>query len=183
MRSVKTFIEPTVILLPYRTEDAIIEMLDPGQRSRTSADDGGASINQSVTMHTDLQADAPSNLPFLIDYRGSAEFSYESAKNKLASLRLGLDDRPRITFVVPGDVAADNVLQLPDGAAVEGKAGELLKIAGCIDLESQLTVGCAGALLKYVQRRRAAAFLPEDQAAHAMFRVAAVEMFSLGGSM
>ena len=40
-------------------------------------------------------------------------------------------------------------------------------------------VGCAGALLSYLQRRRAAAYLPGDEAAHMMFRITALEMFSL----
>ena len=44
-------------------------------------------------------------------------------------------------------------------------------------------VGCAGALLSYLQRRRAAAYLPGDEAAHMMFRITALEMFSLRETM
>jgi DNA mismatch repair protein MSH5 len=44
-------------------------------------------------------------------------------------------------------------------------------------------VGCAGALVSYLQRRRAAAYLPGDQAAQLMFRISALEMFSLRETM
>jgi DNA mismatch repair protein MSH5 len=44
-------------------------------------------------------------------------------------------------------------------------------------------VGCAGALISYLQRRRAATYLPGDHAAHLMFRVSTLEMFSLRETM
>lgn len=44
-------------------------------------------------------------------------------------------------------------------------------------------VGCAGALLSYLQRRRAAAHLPGDDAAWMMFRITRLEMFSLRETM
>lgn len=46
-----------------------------------------------------------------------------------------------------------------------------------------LQVGCAGALLSYLQRRRAAAYLPGDDAAYMMFRITMLEMFSLRETM
>ncbi|MBE7180883.1 MAG: hypothetical protein INR71_06690, partial [Terriglobus roseus] len=54
---------------------------------------------------------------------------------------------------------------------------------GWIDLESRISVGCAGAVLSSLQRRRTAAYLPGDSAQHAMFRVSAVAMFSLRDTM
>lgn len=44
-------------------------------------------------------------------------------------------------------------------------------------------VGCVGALLSYLQRRRAAAYLPGDAAAYMLFRITTLEMFSLRDTM
>lgn len=77
-----------------------------------------------------------------------------------------------------------------------GLHGQMLRLSGRIALDSRLTVrchgqsrasllklilqiGCAGAIISYLQKRRAARFLPGDAAAHALFRVAVLEMFSL----
>lgn len=74
--------------------------------------------------------------------------------------------------------------------------GRLLRLAGCVDLDSKLTVcfqqslhhtyiltdlqvGCAGAVLGYLSRRRAAEFLPRDEAARSAFSIRTIEMFAL----
>ena len=121
-------------------------------------------------------------MPYQLDLRPGGEFDYTAAKNKLVGLRIGQHGGPRVTFAVPGDVrAADGELDYDDGSAASH--GQLLKLAGWIDLESQVTVGCAGAILSYIKRRRTASFLPDDAMALTMFRTAAIEMFTLNGLM
>ncbi|KAK0810311.1 hypothetical protein LTR02_005716 [Friedmanniomyces endolithicus] len=113
---------------------------------------------------TDGRSTDQTRLPYMLECRPGAEFGYDSARNKLVNLRLGQQGGPRVTFVVPGD-------------------GQLLRLSGWINVESRTTVGCAGAVLSYLQRRRTTAYLPHDQASAGMFRIATVEMFSLSGSM
>ena len=48
-----------------------------------------------------------------------------------------------------------------------------------VNLESSPTVGCAGAVLSYLQRRRTACYLPGDDEAQNFFRVSTITMFSL----
>ena len=50
-------------------------------------------------------------------------------------------------------------------------------------MESRLTIGCAGALLTYIGRRKAVEYLPSDADASSLFRIATVEMFNLQGTM
>lgn len=136
-------------------------------------------------------------LPFVLDVRPASEFHYDAAKIKLASLRLQQNEGPRVTFVIPGDVVAGEGFGEEDGA---GRQEQLLRLAGWIDIESRLTVshrindasttsnpciqvGCAGALLSYLQRGRANAYLPGDEAAHRMFRISTIEMFTLRDTM
>lgn len=100
------------------------------------------------------------------------------------TLGLGEADGPRVTFIVPGDVVAGGDNYCNDGeAGFAGREGQLLRLSGWVDMDSRLTVGCAGAVISYIQRKRASAFLPGDSAAQAMHRISTVEMFTLRGSM
>lgn len=64
-----------------------------------------------------------------------------------------------------------------------GRQGKLLHLSGLVDLESRLTVGCAGAVLTFLQRKKAVAYLPGDTDGGFAFRVSFIETFSLAGSM
>jgi len=123
-------------------------------------------------------------MPNLCTPRPNTEFAYESAKNKLVNLKLGMSGGPRVAFVVPDDVVTgdEDNLETQD-TAYAGRQGALLRLAGWIDVESRLTVACAGSIISYIQRKRLGAFLPGDQAANAMHRISEVGMFSLSGSM
>lgn len=138
-------------------------------------------------LHPTTEADQitgdPFSLPYVLAVRPSAEFAYEAAKNKLYNLRIGAPDGPQVTFVVPGDVIAGDEDGFGGDEDYPGRQGQLLRLSGWIDLDSHLTVGCAGAVLSYIQRRRASGYLPGDPAAHAMFRVSTMQMFSLTGTM
>lgn len=163
----KLFIDPTVVLVSTRCEEAVIERLDPERRAGTISVDGRDTTR----------------LPFLLEPRPGAEFAYEGARNKLVNLRIGQNDGPRVTFVVPGDVVTGEDCYSGGDGGLAGRQGQLLRLSGWINVESRLTVGCAGAVLSYLQRRRATAYLPGDPASSALFRITIVEMFSLSGSM
>jgi DNA mismatch repair protein MSH5 len=83
-------------------------------------------------------ADDQFRLPYLLEVRPAAEFNYEAAKIKLVNLQLGQDDGPQVTFVIPGDVLA--VEGFDDDENFAGRQGQLLRLAGWIDLESRFTV-------------------------------------------
>lgn len=123
-------------------------------------------------------------MPALCSPRPVSEFSYESARSRLVNLKIGHEDGPKITFITPGDVTTDRNSEHDAGdTATESRQGQLLRLAGWIDVDSRVTVGCAGAVLAYIYRKRAATFLPGDVAAQAMHRISTIEMFTLSGSM
>lgn len=118
-----------------------------------------------------------------MDIRPSQEFSYEAAKNKLISLEdLFPPNHHSVHFLIPGEPGMYNESNLADLGSTD-RQGKLLRLSGLIDLDCRVSVGCLGAILACIQRRRAAEFLPDDQAAHMAYRVKAIEMFSLKGSM
>ncbi|KAF1364822.1 mismatch repair protein 5 [Lizonia empirigonia] len=158
----QTFIDPTVVLVSTKIDDIVIDRLDPKAKT-------GESVNGDADQF---------RLPFLLDTRPPSEFYYDAAKNKLMTLRLGEDDGAQVSFNVPGDHLGGC-----DNEGVHGQQSQLLRLACWVDMESRTTVGCAGALLSYLQRRRAAAYLPGDEAAYMMFRITMLEMFSLRETM
>lgn len=115
--------------------------------------------------------------------RPSPEFSYESGKNKLINLRIGSDNGPHVTFITPGDADSYDDYGDGSGAGFVGRQGQLLRLSGWIDVESRLTVGCAGAVLTYLQRRKAVQYLPGDIDSELAYRISTIEMFSLSGMM
>ncbi|EGP91488.1 uncharacterized protein MYCGRDRAFT_34912 [Zymoseptoria tritici IPO323] len=164
--AVKLFIDPTVVLVSTKCQDEVMNRLDPEARNPTASVDGRSDQTR---------------LPYLLECRSAAEFGYEAARTKLVNLRIGQQGGPSVTYVVPGDVVTDDSGDGPEGLG--SRQGQLLRLSGWINMESRLTVGCAGAVLSYIQRRRATTYLPGDRNSDAMFRVGTVEMFSLRDSM
>lgn len=166
----KLFIDPTVVLISTKCNEKLINQLDPGM----------ASGRDSVA---DERNGDTTRLPYLLECRPSAEFRYDASRKRLVNLRIGQHDGPRVTFVVPGDILPQPASRAVDEYDLPDRQGQLLRLSGWINLESRLTVGCAGAVLSYLQRRRATAYLPGDGEASGLFRVDTIEMFSLAESM
>ncbi|KAF2428685.1 hypothetical protein EJ08DRAFT_324329 [Tothia fuscella] len=147
-------------------DDEVVDRLDPELRMRHAST---------------LESNDQFRLPYILEVRPTVEFKYEAGKNKLVNLRLDSESGPLIKFTVPNDVlGADGYDTLGEFA---GRQEHLLRLAGWVDVESRITVGCAGALISYLQRRRAAGYLPGDESAHSFFQISTVKMFSLKGFM
>ena len=122
-------------------------------------------------------------LPFILEYRPSPEFNYEAGKNKLVNLNLFSDGGPEVSFITPGMDDSLEDYGVSNEAGYTGRQGRILRLSAWIDMESRLTIGCAGALLTYIGRRKAVEYLPSDDMAIGSFRISAIEMFSLKGMM
>lgn len=126
--------------------------------------------------------DAEFRTAYIIDVRPSAEFDFESGKNKLASIRLRPPKARLGTMITPGDNNAYDY-EDHDEDGKTGQYGRLLRLSSHVNLESRLTVGCCGAVLAYLSRRKAVQFLPGDVAGDLAFRVSSIEMFNLNDTM
>lgn len=158
--------------------------LDPdGTRGGSVAEDSKVSLGAHLAWIDLGLTDDQFGLPYMLDVRPSPEFNYEAAKNKLVNLRIGSDTGPKVTFVTPGDAIEHEGCDGGVDAHTTGKQGKLLRLSGWIDIDSRITVGCAGAVLTYLQRRKAVEYLPGDQSANLAFRINTIEMFSLNGTM
>jgi len=108
--------------------------------------------------------------PYHISIRPTGEFSYEAARNKLISIKIGQADGPILTLQTPGDIN--------DITTDQQRRGNLLRLAGWVNVDSRIGVGCSGAVLTYLQRKQAATSL-----ANKAVSVAHIEMWSMNDTM
>ncbi|KAJ5082300.1 DNA mismatch repair protein MutS core [Penicillium argentinense] len=90
-----------------------------------------------------------------VDVRPSQEFSVTNAKNRLVTLDISSAHEDRLRFLVP-----QSGISGPEGLDTEDmgftlREGRLLHISSSIDTDNPVSVGCAGAVLANLQRRRA----------------------------
>ncbi|KAJ5628099.1 DNA mismatch repair protein MutScore [Penicillium lividum] len=154
-------IKPTVILTPPRVDLASI---------------------QGQTQSLAHENDSSSYLPYQVDVRPTQDFSHSNAENRLIALDASSSHEDRIRFFVP-----HSGLTGPEEVSLEDMGftlheGRLLHISSIIDMENPVTIGCAGAVLTYLQKRRAASSGMEIVDGCA-FRVRFLEMFSLKDTM
>ena len=119
----------------------------------------------------------------MLEFRPSPEFNYDAGKNKLINLRLFADCSSEVSFITLGDDDPYDDYGDGSGEGYRGRHGQLLKLSASIDMESRLTIGCTGALLTYVARRKAVDYFPADTNANKSFCISTIDMFSLRGTM
>ena len=87
-----------------------------------------------------------------------------------------------MAFVTPGygEAYEDSVQQ--EGLGFTQRHGKLLRLAAAIDMDSRLSVGCAGAILAFIGRLRTRDHTKHDQNRQTP-SVFKVEMFSIADLM
>jgi len=118
-----------------------------------------------------------------MDYRPNSEFNYEGAKDKLVNLQSILVGGGGVRFLIPGDSLTYDDGQGHDEFGSTGHQGKLLRISGRINFDSRVSLGCVGAVLTSLQRKRSAEFLQDDPDGQQAYRITSMEMFSMRGTM
>ncbi|KAK7737430.1 hypothetical protein SLS53_006503 [Cytospora paraplurivora] len=174
-------VEPTTVLVSIRGPDDLVAFLELGaQDFKGNRNEEGRSPDP-LSYFTSLNW-FPGSIrgAHILRTLSSVEFNYESAKSHLMNLDIDSLSPQTMHF---NTVAGDEV----EGAAdVNGpRQGKLMRLATWIDLDSRISeqIGCAGAVLSDIQRRKAAEYLPHDPDARFAFRVRSIEMFTLQNTM
>ena len=123
----------------------------------------------------------------VLEMRPAHEYAYEAGRQKLEDLLRDIDEdiqnqqlfRAQLTFIVPGDDDADQRSLASLDPGLSARKGRTLRLSSIVDLESKVSIGCAGAVLMYLQRRKASRYLPRESDAATIFRVSAIQSFSL----
>ena len=183
--SVKLEVQPTIILVSVRIDS---EVGEPGAlrdvRQASLVDEGKLPTSLGLKARlTFSAADGRLPMPYRLDYRPNPEFSYEEAKNKLVNLQSMLTGGEGLRFLIPGESLTYDDGHDQNEFGSTSRQGKLLRVSGWINLDSKVSVGCIGAVLTYLQRKRAAEFLQDDPDAQQAYRITSMEMFSMEGSM
>ncbi|KAJ6145414.1 hypothetical protein N7470_009309 [Penicillium chermesinum] len=146
-------IKPTVVVAPSR--------VDLDQKQNLAQDNCSSSY-----------------LPYRIDIRPNQEFSPSDAETRLTALEISSAHEQRMRFFVPHSGIAG-----PDEGGIENigftlNEGRLLHISSAINTENPVTLGCVGAILNYLQKRRATNFNAESSEACSP-RIHFLKMFNL----
>ena len=183
--TVKLYVNPTIVLISARIDERVHDLLDPEHTTSSSVHPEGKpkDIKTTRIAYSHCRTEDQFSLPYILDLRPSSEFQYEAGKRKLVEFRSGKENYSSASFLVPGDDGASAGHGEAYTAGYTNRQGKLLRLSCRLDLESQLSVGCAGAVLCYLQRRRTVQYLPGDEDAARAFRVRDTEMFTLENIM
>jgi len=117
-----------------------------------------------------------------VDVRPSQEFTYSNAESRLVALDVSSSHEERLRFFVPqSGLNGPEEEANPENMGFTLHEGRLLHISSSVDMENPVTLGCAGAVLSYLQRRRATTSIGPLETN--LFRVRYLEMFSLQDTM
>ncbi|KAI5920830.1 muts domain V-domain-containing protein [Camillea tinctor] len=149
---------PTTVLISARASEGLADCLARGAQ--------GIDGNQGA---------------YILRNLNSSDFRYETARDKLLGLSLSMTTKPSMlyTSVIDQDTPEPDDYDTPEGS----RQGRLMQLGTSINLESRVTIGCAGAVLSDIQRRRTTQYLPNDPDASVAFHIRSVEMFALFDSM
>ncbi|KAK9243679.1 DNA mismatch repair protein MutS [Lipomyces tetrasporus] len=135
-----------------------------------------ARIEESIEETLKAKADEG----FRLDIRPSNEFSHTAAINRILSLKLNrAQDDLAIQFVTPDD-NGDNFAVLAE-TGVASKAA-LLDLSSRINLDKEISLGCAGAVISYTQKLMVLedGFINHNEAS---LRINEIESFKLNDIM
>ncbi|OQE05305.1 hypothetical protein PENVUL_c025G03028 [Penicillium vulpinum] len=152
-------IKPTVVLTPPR-----VDLSSQNQNQNLAQDDVSSAY-----------------LPYQIDVRPTSEFSYSNAESKILALDVSSTHEQRIRFFVPQNGLAGPEEVDPEEMGFTLQEGRLLHISSSVDMENPVTIGCAGAILSYLQRRRAASSSLLEEGNE--YRIRALQMFNIRDTM
>ncbi|KAH9210583.1 muts domain V-domain-containing protein [Leptodontidium sp. 2 PMI_412] len=151
--TLKVHVQPTVILISTRSDEKLEDHLSKDARGIERGNEANDIFGS-----------------YILDARPASEFSPEKAKVRLLSLDFNSDGQPQFNLTTPGHTVV--------GAAPD-EMGRQMRLSGWINLDSELTIGCAGAVMEYIGRRKSIDYLPNDEAALVAFRIRSIEMFAL----
>ncbi|CAJ2513306.1 Uu.00g014250.m01.CDS01 [Anthostomella pinea] len=113
---------------------------------------------------------------YILRNLNSADFRYDTGKDKLLGLDLEMAGRQSMLYTT---VVDEGIVEDDHGGQEGSRQGRLMRLGTSVNLDSQLTVGCAGAVLNDLHRRKTAQYLPNDPDALVAYKIRSVEMFSL----
>lgn len=152
------YVQPTSVILPNRAPGDLVEFLE-----------------RDAHRYDDTEGSSGEQGAYILRHIISAQFDYEAGKEALARVDLG-PLRPNLVEVL--SLEEEPVQSI--GSSLHHK---LMRLAETINLDSCLSVGCAGAVLNDLERRRTAEDPSSIDEGSATFRVRSIEINTCADTM
>ncbi|KAK0672811.1 putative muts protein 5 [Cercophora samala] len=136
IETVETFLlhmEPTSVLISNRAADTLVQFLEQSAQR----------FDDNETLRTDKG-------PYILRHLASAQFDYDTARELLTSVDT-VSDEPQ----EPDPLQVQSGVEEPMQCIGSSRHINLVRLGRTINMESHLSVGCAGAVLTDLERRRA----------------------------
>ncbi|KFA79659.1 hypothetical protein S40288_04057 [Stachybotrys chartarum IBT 40288] len=159
-----THLQPTTVLASARAPESLLQRLEARAEH---------SQNESNSAN------------FILRFLQSSEFSYDAACERLVGLEACTQTDVQAVFAASGTDAVNDDLEMVLGRSVVSEASKfkLMRCGALVNLENSVSIGCAGAVLAEVHRRRSASFLPDGGYMEIQFQVGRVTTFSVSNYM
>ena len=86
-------------------------------------------------------------------------------------------------FLVPGEDEVDDSLLLAHEPGRTALKGQALRTSANICYDCVVSIGCAGAIVNYLQKRKASEYLHGDPAADEAYQILKFDVFSFRDTM
>ncbi|TLS27399.1 hypothetical protein PpBr36_05125 [Pyricularia pennisetigena] len=161
VETVLLHVQPTTVVVPNRASDELVTYLE--RRAH------------------DVQGNSGANGAYVFHSTGSSEFNYQTAIEKLTKLKLNCCSHQSLVM----DMAGDSTLDADVSGLGFGSRQGSLRLGSQINFSSRISsqIGCAGAIMSELQRRRVSEVLLGDPAASAAHAIRTITMFDLANSM
>lgn len=144
-------VQPTSVMIPNRAPGDLIEFLE---RDAHRFDDNEGSVGEKGS--------------YILRHLVSAQFDYDAGKEALAAVDLEPSK--------PDPLEVRSLEGEPAQCIGSSNHNRLMRLAESINLDSCLSVGCAGAVLNDLERRRATEDPLSHEGPHITFRIKSITM-------
>ncbi|KAF4123351.1 DNA mismatch repair protein MSH5 [Geosmithia morbida] len=155
-------VNPTTVLVSGKAPE---ELLGPLERQANA--DGSDDTNFGA---------------FILRALAASEFSNHTAHERLISLQLEATDTSRAVISTVEDSLDEDTMLGQEGSH-ESRHIKLIRCGTFVNLESNVAVNCAGAILGDLHRRRSIGQLPDGQFAEIVFHARSLKNFSASNGM
>ena len=153
--------QPTTIMVPNKAPQTLTEFLEKDAQKLDDDDDDDDKDDDDAIEVRGL---------YILRHLVSAEFDYDAGKEALLGL---YNDASSAGGMPPGE-EDENVVHCIGGS----NHRRLMRLEKTVNLSSHLSIGCAGAVLSDLERRRSTEHLAPGTEAPVSFRVKAITMSS-----
>ncbi|KAI5288314.1 MutS protein msh5, partial [Ascosphaera aggregata] len=119
----------------------------------TRTDQSASRLSEKARATFDMATDRQFNLPYVLEPRPCQDFNAGYAISQLAALQSSLAaETTRI--LVPSDACTAVNVTESDEIGLTDQRSKLIALSGLLNTDNHVSIGCAGALLTYLQKKR-----------------------------